>query len=160
MKRYLLILAIFSLVPSMIFAQLKKDLKQPDFTTVLTQPSNPYSLFSFIDPSKLKMSHSASMSYMSVGGESIIMNSYVNTIDYQFNDQLSLRTNLGIMASPYNTLPNISYLNEQQIFGGAELNYKPGENTLLSLRFEYLPAYYYRSTIWDRGRFNSRFGEW
>ncbi|MFC2088623.1 hypothetical protein ACFLSX_03400 [Calditrichota bacterium] len=160
MKRFLALTIILLIIPFILFAQLKKDLKQPDFSNILVNPANQYSLFSFIDPSKLTMSHSASMSYTSMGGQSIVMNSYVNTIDYQFNDQLSMRTNLGIMASPYNSLPNNSYLNEQQFFGGAELNYRPSENTLLSLKFESLPAYYYRPSIWDSRRFNSSFGEW
>lgn len=160
MKKFNLICIIFLIVPIVLFGQLKKDLKQPDFSNILTMPANQNSLFSFIDPSKLDMSHSVSMSYTSVGGQSIIMNSYVNTIDYRFNDQLSLRTNLGIMSSPYNSLPNNSYLNDQHFFGGAELNYRPGPNTLLSLRFESMPGYYYRPSFWDSRYFNSNYRDW
>ena len=80
---------------------------------MLVQQNNQNSLFAFIDPSKLKMSHSASMSYSTFGGESIVMNTYVNTIDYKFNDQLSLRTNIGIMASPYNSHHNIHFSQTQ-----------------------------------------------
>lgn len=160
MNKLKYLLALIIVVPVLSFGQLKKDLKQPDFSNVLTRPSHSNSLFSFIDPSKLQMSHSVSMSYSTFGGESIVMNSYVNTIDYQFNDQLSFRTNLGIMASPYNSLPNNSYLNNQQFFGGAELNYRPSENTILSLRFESLPYNYYRPSFWDSRYFNSGFGDW
>ena len=154
------LIVIFLIVPVMLLGQLKKDLKQPDISNILVQQNNPNSLFSFIDPSKLKMSHSVSMSYSSFGGESVLMNSYVNTIDYQFNDRLSLRTNLGIMASPYNSLPNNSFLNEQQFFGGAELNYQPSDNTFLSLRFESMPYNYYRPSFWDSRYYNSGFSNW
>ncbi len=160
MKKIYLICIVFLIIPAILFGQLKKDLKQPDFSNILTQPGNQNSLFSFIDPSKLHMSHSVSMSYASGGGQSMVMNSYINTIDYRFNDQWSLRTNLGIMSSPYNSLPNNAYLNDQHFFGGAELNYRPSENTLLSLKFESLPALYYRPSLWDSRYFNSGFGDW
>lgn len=152
---------VFSLLfPLLAFGQLKKDLQQPDFSNILTKPQNAASVFSFLDPSKIKMSHSLSMSYSAFGGESILMNSYVNTIDYQFNDQLSLRTNIGIMASPYNSLPNNSYLNNQQFFGGAELNYRPTDNMFFTLRFEKMPYTYYRQSLWDSRYFNSELHNW
>ena len=157
-SKYLVFLIL--IIPALLFGQLKKDLIQPDFSNVLTQPTHPNSLFSFIDPSKLHMSHSLSMSYSAFGGNSVLMNTYVNTIDYQINDQLSLRTNLGIMASPYNTLPNNSFLNNQQFFGGAELNYKPDSNTIFTLKFESVPYNYYRSSFWDSRMFNSGFNDW
>jgi hypothetical protein len=156
--KFLTVVILF--FPVLLFGQLKKDLKQPDFSNILVQPNNQYSLFSFLDPSKLTMSHSVSMSYSTFGGESVMMNAYVNTIDYRFNDQLSLRTNLGIMMSPYNSLPNNSYLNNQQFFGGAELNYKPSDNTILSLRFESLPYTYYKPSFWDSRYFNSGYSNW
>jgi hypothetical protein len=160
MNKFKYLLTIVLILPVLSFGQLKKDLKQPDFSNVLTQPSNPASVFSFLDPSKLKMGHSVSMSYSSFGGESVVMNSYMNTIDYQFNDQLSLRTNIGIMASPYNSMPNNSYLNNQQFFGGAELNYRPSKDMFLSLKFESMPYNYYRPSLWDSRYFNSGFNKW
>ena len=160
MNKIKYILVIILILPVLLLGQLKKDLIQPDFSNVLVQQNNQNSLFAFIDPSKLTMSHSVSMSYSTFGGESIVMNSYVNTINYQFNDQLSLRTNLGIMTSPYNSMPNNSFLNQQQFFGGAELNYRPSENTVLSLSFQSLPYNYYRPSFWDSRYFNSGFNNW
>lgn len=156
--KYIIVLIL--IVPAFLFGQLKRDLKQPDFSNILVQQNSPNSLFSFLDPSKLKMSHSVSMSYSTFGGESIVMNTYINTIDYQFNDQLSIRTNLGIMGSPYNSLPNNAFLNDQHFFGGAELNYKPSDNTILSLSFQSLPYTYYRPSIWNSRYLNSSFNDW
>jgi len=160
MKKIILILTIIILIPALTFGQLKKDLKQPDFSNILTKSSYENSLFSFIDPSKMNMSHSVSMSYSSFGGQSIFMNTYVNTIDYQINDQVSIRTDLGIMASPYNTLPNNSSINNNKFFGGAEINYRPNENTIFSLRFDSTPYMYYRPSIWDSRYLNSSFRDW
>jgi len=160
MNKFRYLILIILLIPAFAFGQLKKDLQQPDFSNILTQPANPASVFSFLDPSKLKMSHSVSMSYSSFGGESVLMNSYVNTINYQFNDQLSIRTNLGIMASPYNSMPNNSFLNKSQIFGGAELNYRPTDDMFFTLRFEKMPYSYYRQSLWDSRYFNSGFNNW
>ena len=160
MNKFKFLIILLLVVPIVAFGQLKKDLKQPDFSNVLVQQNNPNSVFSFLDPSKFKMSHSVSMSYSAFGGESVVMNTYINTIDYQFNDKLSLRTNLGIMGSPYNSIPNNSFLNEQQFFGGAEINYRPSNNTVLSLSFQSLPYSYYRPSIWDSRFINSGFSDW
>jgi len=160
MNKFKYLSLIILVLPTLILGQLKKDLQQPDFSNILTQPAHPASVFSFLDPSKLKMSHSLSMSYSSFGGESILMNSYVNTIDYKFNDQLSLKTTLGIMASPYNSLSESSFINNQQFFGGAELNYRPTDDMFFTLRFEKMPYSYYRQSLWDSRYFNSGFSNW
>jgi len=160
MKKINYLIALTLIIPVLSFGQLKKDLEQPDFSNILVKQNNPNSVFSFLDPSKLKMSHSVSMSYSAFGGESIVMNTYINTIDYQFNDQLSLRTNLGIMGSPYNSMPNNAFLNDQHFFGGAELKYKPSDNTILSLSFQSLPYSYYRPSIWNSRYINSGFSDW
>lgn len=142
MKKALFLVLVF--LPLILSAQLKKDLNKPDFSQYLTTPqSASNSLFGFLDPSKLTMSHQLSMSYSSFGGQSVMLNSYVNTMNYRFNDQWNLKTNLGIVASPYNSMPNNAFLNENQFFGGAELTYKPSDKTTVSLKIESMPYYMY-----------------
>lgn len=143
---------VFMILPVLLFGQLKKDLQQPKISNILTNPQMTSPFYSLLDPSKLHMQHSFSMSYMSMGGAGVMLNSYINTINYQFNDKLSLTTNIGLMGSPYNTLPANSPLNENQIFGGAKLMYQPSDKTFISLEFQSLPYinnhYYYNRTPW------------
>ena len=71
-----------------------------------------------------------------------MLNSYLNTIDYKFSDNLFLTTKLGLMASPVNNLPNKNMFNDTQFFGGAEIRYLPTENSSVVLRFESVPYLY------------------
>jgi hypothetical protein len=98
------------------------------------------------------------MSYMSMGGYGMMLNSYINTINYKFSEKFFLTTKLGIMNSPYNSLPSNSAWNDVQFFGGAELKYLPSDDSAIIFRFESTPMmypynrYYYRSPL---GLFNS-----
>ena len=143
-------------IPVLSFGQLKRDTEKVNISNTL-QSGVQNSLIGFLDPAKFDMDHSFSVSYMSVAGAGLVMNTYLNTINYKFSDQLSVRTKLGIMSSPYNTLPNQSYLNNAQFFGGAELLYKPSQNSAISLRFESVPAsYYYQQGYYRNYPFISR----
>jgi hypothetical protein len=88
------------------------------------------------------MGHSLSMSYTAFGGGGAMINTYVNTLNYRFSEELFLTTRLGIMNSPYNSLPGNSYLDDVQFFGGAELKWLPSKNSAIFIRFERAPAFY------------------
>ena len=135
-----IILLLLVLVPVIGFAQFKSQTKMPSFSRVLTHPTNNL-ILGFINPDRLDMHHSFSMSYMTFGKQSLMVNSYMNTINYQISNPLWLRLNLGIMNSPYNSLPNSS-LNKTQFFGGAELFYRPGENSLIRIGVDVRPGFY------------------
>lgn len=140
MRKVTLIICL-SLLPVLGFTQFKSQTKLPSLSQVIAKPSNGL-IFGFIDPSKLSMQHNLSMSYMSFGkAGGMMVNSYMNTINYQISDPLFLRVNLGIMNSPYNSLQN-PVLNNTQFFGGAELFYRPSENSLIKLGFDIRPGYY------------------
>ncbi|MBD3226152.1 MAG: hypothetical protein GF313_15600 [Caldithrix sp.] len=150
--RKTILLTMFSavfLLSSVGFAQLKKDLEKPNISGLL---NNPYSAISGImDPSRMQMNHSLSMSFGTFGGQNVMMNSYVNTMRYQITENMRLTTNLGIMSSPYNTFGENYYLNKPQFFGGAQLDYKINDNASIMFRIDNNP-YYYRPTF---GGFNN-----
>jgi hypothetical protein len=140
MKKFLWV-SIFILVPMLAFGQLKSQTKMPSISDAIAK-SDARSFFGFFDPSRLSMHHSFSMSYMSMGSAGgMMVNSYMNTIDYQISNPLFLRLNLGLMNIPYSSFQN-PVLNNTQFFGGAELYYRPSENTLLKLGFDVRPGYY------------------
>jgi hypothetical protein len=139
MKRFLIILLILSL-PFMVFGQFKKQTELPAFSEIVAKSSNTF--LGFLNPEKFSMHHNISMNFMSFGGAgSMMINSYMNTINYRISDPLLLRLDLGIMSTPYNSFNNPA-LNNTQFFGGAELYYKPSENSLIKVGFDVRPGYY------------------
>ncbi|HQU72008.1 MAG TPA: hypothetical protein PKV71_08940 [Calditrichia bacterium] len=131
-------------IPAVVFGQYKSQAKLPDMSKALTQPQTT-NLLGFIDFSRLHFSHSFSSSFAMGGGNSMLLNSYIGTVDYQFNMPLFLRLNLGVMNSPYQSFSDdrspIGDFNNTRFFGSAELLYKPTDNTSLHLGVSYLPTY-------------------
>lgn len=145
MKRSIILIIIITL-STFASAQLKQQSGQPDIGEALkSAPGN--MLFGFIDPSKIQMRHSFSSSFLSGGGNSLMLNSYINSIDYQFSAPLLLRLNLGVMNSPYSSFNHsgnyrIPALDKASFFGSAELEYRPTANTRLHLGVGYAPNLY------------------
>jgi hypothetical protein len=142
MKKFGYLLLILVIIPTLGFGQFKKDVSKPNVSESLIYTQAKDAMVGFLDPSRLTMGHSLSMSYTAFGGGGAMINSYVNTLNYQFSEDLFLTTNLGIMNSPYNSLPGNSHLNDVQFFGGAELKWLPTENSAIFIRFEKSPGYY------------------
>lgn len=158
MKKIRFSILILVLIPVLSFAQLKKDVQSPNISNTLTTNYN-NSFLGFLDPSRLTMHHNLSMAYTSFGGTDLVVNTYLNTMQYQFSEEFLLTTKLGIMTSPYNSLPGENALTKSQFFGGAELRYKPSENTVISLSFESTPYYYQRNSFYHMSNRYGLFGE-
>lgn len=141
-----LVLAFLFIVPALSHAQFKRDMGQPNISGILSNSQNDV-LFGFLDPSRMQMHHSFSMSYGGFGGNSMMLSAYTNFIDYQISDNLFLQTNLGIMTSPYNTFGNNFYLNKPKLFGGAKLEYKMNEHSSIMLQFQSNPYMMYRPAL-------------
>lgn len=153
-------LVVFLLIfPALGFGQLKKDIStRPNISSTLNSAAYSNGLLGFLDPSRFKIYHSFSMSYMGFSGGGMMVNTYLNTLNYKFSDKLFLTTNLGIMNSPYNSFSAKSALNQTQLFGGAELTYLPTKNTVFSIRFDSAPFLYQpytRSPFYDMSNFTS-----
>ena len=126
------------------FSQMKQNTKMPSFSDVGIRP-NSNVILGFLNPDRLSMNHTFSMSYMSMGNAGgMMVNSYMNTINYQISNPLFLRLNLGIMNVPYNSFNNSNNpaLSNTQFFGGAELFYQPTENSMIKLGVQVRPGYY------------------
>jgi hypothetical protein len=147
MKIHLFIVIVFAILllnPRNDYAQLKKSDKSLHLSDFLANQGNTF--LSFMNPESFHMSHSISASYSALGnGNGIMLNSYINTIDMKLTDNLYLRTNIGIMSSPYNTLGTNFRLNKPQFFGGAEFRYKLTDNSSILLRVNYSPFQTYNN---------------
>ena len=161
-KHFVFLLLI---LPTLCFAQLKTNISKPNITHTLETSKSNDVLTGFLDPSRFHMSHNLSMSYMSFGGGGAVVNTYINTLNYKFSDNLFLTTNLGIMNTPYNSMPGAENMNGYEFFGGAELKYFPTENSAIYLRIEKMPGLY-SGNYYDRYRspmnspFNYRQPDW
>jgi len=147
----LLILAAFMFAgPVHTFAQFKSEAGKPNISRVLNNNATSY-LFGLIDPAKMQMHHSFSLSYGAFGGGAgMALSTYINTIDYRISRKLFLQTNLGIMNSPYNTFNKNFILNKPQFFGSAQLQYNVTDNMHLMLRVEKSPFMYYQPGMTNR----------
>lgn len=153
MKKLLIVFVAICL-PALVLGQMKQDTKLPSFSQVGTKPYSNL-ILGFINPDKLTMNHTFSMSYMGMGNGGMMMNSYMNTINYQISNPLFLRFNLGIMNTPYNSFNNPA-LNNTRFFGGAQLFYRPSDNTMIKLGFDIRPGYY-RPGYYGPGFYNNEF---
>jgi hypothetical protein len=126
---------------------MKKEAELPSFSDAVGKSSNVF--FGWINPEKLSMHHNFSMSFSSFGNAgSMMVNSYMNTINYRISEPLLLRLNLGIMNTPYNSL-KIAPLENTQFFGGAELFYRPSQNSLIKIGVDVRPGYYHPGYFYD-----------
>ncbi len=153
----LVVFILVIMLSSLSFAQFKNQAKLPPLSKAIAKPTTNF-IFGFLNPDKMTMQHSFSMSFMTMGKHNMMLNTYMNTINYRISDPLLLRLNLGIANSPYNTFDN-SALSNTKFFGGAELFYRPTENTLIKLGLDVRPGYYYPGNYYDYtpGFFDSYF---
>jgi hypothetical protein len=128
-------------------AQLKSQVEQPASitSTRLGESSSPLAfMFGWFNPENFTMRHSFDMSFTSFGGKGLSLGTYTNTMLYQFADNLNARADIAFSFSPYSSL---STFNKKDFSGvylkNAELNYKPWDNTMVSVSFRQSPYGYY-----------------
>lgn len=103
-------------------------------------------LFGWLDPSRLTMRQSYSLSYSTFGGQGLSMGTYTNSLAYRISGPLDVQFDVSVLHSPFGlpgNMPDFSgvYLTR------AQLNYRPTENMWLQIQFRQLPAMYW----WDNG---------
>lgn len=86
-----------------------------------------------LDPSRLHMSHSVSMGYVNGGGTSMSRGLYMNRIDYQISNPLTLTTHLGYQFQPSGPAEWNPARTGNDFIGAADLTWKPSNNSLLRL---------------------------
>lgn len=145
MKKISILLMLIFIIFNVALGQLKDQNKPVNIKNEIIKPGlNYWSIFGLIDPSRISMSHSYSMSFFSMGGKGLSQSLYLNTLKYQIADPLSLKVQWGIRNYPYNSFAKDSPLfNSGLFFSGAELNYRPSDNLFLKLQYNAQPLYNY-----------------
>ncbi len=98
-------------------------------------------LDSLLDPSRFSMSHSYSMSFSSMGGQSFNQGLYLNTMNFRFSDPLTMQLRIGYAHQPLGGGMGLNGGDNGQLFlQRAMIQYKPSENTTFTLDFQSLPS--------------------
>jgi hypothetical protein len=100
-----------------------------------------------LDPSRMTFSHSFSSSYMSVGGEGVMRNLFMETIGYRISNPLMLTVNVGYLQTPYSSFEQDNTFMSGSFVGSAALTWRPKKNMFLHFEVANYPSYgygYYR----------------
>jgi hypothetical protein len=140
MKKFFTIFLLLALALS-VNAQFKEELdNRPSIREGFINPQVSNNIFGFIDPSKFSMNHSVNMSYSTFAGQAVALGVYTNSL--RFNIQVDA----SIVNSPYNTFGE-GYTNSINgiYLSRAAVNFKPSEDTKISLEFRQGPTGYYNN---------------
>lgn len=96
--------------------------------------------FSLLDPNRVKMWHSYSLSYFSGKGGSGNLGLYMNTIEYRPSDPLRLQVSLGYLHQPFSVIGGQS--SEGRVLPSFQLWYNPNSKIYLHINISTMPLWY------------------
>lgn len=151
-KKIVTIFVLILILPTVLSAQLKSQDKPVQIKNELLQPANEYLGFSLLDPSRLTMSHSVSISYFSMGGRGMSQTMYLNTLRYQIATPLMMTLQWGIQNYPHNSFATNNPAFQNGFFlSGAELKYQPNDKFEVRFQYRNMPGLY--NPYYSRNRF-------
>lgn len=102
------------------------------------------SSFSLFDPSRLHMSQSYSISYLSSRYGSQSLGMYLNSLEYQISDPLKIRLDLAYLHNPGALFGNNnSSLGDGKILPGISVSWKPTKNLFFQFNYREVPVFRY-----------------
>ena len=138
-----IVIAVFAVLFSLptAYGQFRgTEPRPPAVSEKIASPSQHDLLLGFINPSNFSMSHSISMSYVSLGSAGLGVTRYVNSMRYQLSEPLSLRADVGFMFSPFGSAAGLLKNDVNKVYlERAQLDYKPSKDFSVSLQFRQLP---------------------
>ncbi len=139
--RNIILVFLIILLPLSVMAQFKTQARPMDFADRLKTDQGQFGILG-IDMSRFSMSHSYSMNYMSIGGKGVTQGLYLNTMSYQFSIPLTVSLQLGMAHNPFGGMGQngtASILQNGMFVSGAQLTYKPTDNTIIQFDFRNTP---------------------
>lgn len=94
-----------------------------------------------LDPSRLSLSHSYTMSYMSSGNQGVARGLFMETIGYRLSNPVTLTFNIGYLHQPYSSYGPDGPLESGTFVGGAALTWRPANNMFLHFEVANYPSY-------------------
>ncbi|MGD0338672.1 MAG: hypothetical protein ABSB78_07760 [Bacteroidota bacterium] len=158
MKRYAMLVALAVLFCGVAHAQFKSQVNQehPSVSgSILRNDYSSFDLFGWFNPENFQMQHSITMSYMSMGNQTLGVNMYTNSMSYKFSDRLNVQADVSLMMSPYGSMPQgLKNQFSGLILNRAQINYTPWDDFHIQVQFNQNP-YGYHSGFY--GGYRSRF---
>lgn len=111
---------------------------------------------SFLDLSRLNLSHSYTIGYFSGNGFSGSRAMYNGTIQYQIANPLTLTLNMGVLHDPGAIFGDRKLSENSKFLPSGWLDWRPSRNFQMSIGFETVPAYNYGGYYLYPGRSLSR----
>ncbi len=145
MKRYTYFLFVLFIV-NVASAQIRGlEPRNPSVQNGVVKAPTGNLLFGLIDPDKFQMNHSVSVQYMNMGGQSVGLSMYTNSMRYQISDPLSIRADVSMVYSPFSSFGNSFQKDISGIYlNRAQIDYQPSNNFRISLQYRNLPSYQYQ----------------
>lgn len=146
----LISIALYTVLGVTGFSQnLSKEQKDQNFLGL--SPKSPS--FSLLDPSRLKMTQSYTISYFSSKSDRGSLGLYTNTIQYQLSKPLTVWVGLSYLHQPLNWLKSQNISTQGRILPNFMLEYKPNSNFYFLVKFSTLPyGLYDREDFWEPRR--------
>jgi hypothetical protein len=143
MKRSLAVLVALVVVlgHTRVFAQFKSQAEEkPSVAESMIRPEDSSNFLGFFNPQNFTMRQSFSFSTMLLGGKSIGVAMYTNSMFYKVSDPLNVRLDVSLMRSPFNSLGKDFQSDVNKLFiNRAEVNYKPFDNMIIQFQYRQVP---------------------
>jgi hypothetical protein len=152
-KKIVASLVIVMAISGSLYAQLAGDFTP---TNVLGN-SSAKSKFSLFDPTRLHMNQSYSLMFSSSKSGSSNIAMYLNSIEYQVSNPLTIRFDIGYLHQPGALMKNgARALQDGRIIPAVSINWRPSDNFMLRFDYRQVPVLYnnggypnYYNSLWD-----------
>jgi hypothetical protein len=118
--------------------------------------ARPRPVFSLLDPSRLHMTQSYSLSYMSGVGQGKMIGMYINQIDYEFAKPLRVSFAVAYLHQPQGLLGARTQISGNKLLPSFRLDWQPSRNLRFILNYETRSPYQLYSNS-PFGRYESIF---
>lgn len=136
MTRIAIMIGVLMALQTVSFGQWRGTTPGGDTGEYLRNPTSiANGIRGLLDPSRLHMSHSMSMSYVSLGGTGVSRGLYMNQMDYRVSDPVMLTTYLGYQFQPSGPAEWNPAATGTDFVGGADLKWRLARNTSLQLSY-------------------------
>lgn len=137
--------ALFTLSVTMVAeAQFRQDLNRDfdDYSATVTHTQS-NSVGSWMNLLNMTMSHSYSMSFSNFGGQMQNMNAYTNHMFFDISDRIDAQLDVSVLHAPFGNsfMSTDNSLGAQIIIDQARIDFRPSENTRISVQFSQRPYY-------------------
>jgi len=149
MKRHTIVLGLaLVFVPIMAFGQLKSEKPgQVDIASKLITGLQPQNLVGMLglNPNRLHIRQSYSLSFMNIGGQSLGQGVYLNNIAYQVSDPLMVSVEWGFLHQPLAPAGVTSPYKNGFFLSNARVDYRPSNTFHFQVEYSAYPTSGYYS---------------